>query len=168
MALNEKSHLLTRCGLLQLRGALPELTPEEELSQKLQELCLDEDGMFERALRDVAEEDLELVLSFLVLALVIDGRISSAEWLYFQNVCENFCEPRRMPSLPALALVRRHFVRGRPMQAQEFRAAFTGTPGQWQIVMPWHREFWCVNCVVPLTAALGALQSRLPALSSHS
>mmetsp|Transcript_60923 Transcript_60923/g.108202 ORF Transcript_60923/g.108202 Transcript_60923/m.108202 type:complete len:841 (+) Transcript_60923:38-2560(+) len=83
----------------------------DKMNARLTPLQLDNDEEFFRTLSLVREPDCTFVLSFLVLSLVIDGRVGNRDWKLLKKACAA-CNPPRDPSWSGLQMITACFVNG--------------------------------------------------------
>lgn len=97
--------------------------PAETLHEELADLGLDEEDLFFDGLTGLSHRDALFACSMLVLALMLDGRISRADWKFIQRAAGSARPPLEAKWSSAVYLVNM-YNSGRQMNADMFHQIF--------------------------------------------
>jgi len=83
----------------------------DKMNARLEPLRLDDEDEYLLTMAAMREPDTSFVLAFLILALIIDGRVGKRDWEILAKACAA-CQPPRSPSWSALQAINQSFVAG--------------------------------------------------------
>lgn len=102
--------------------------PAETLHEELADLGLDEEDLFFDGLTGLSHRDALFACSMLVLALMLDGRISRADWKFIQRAAGSARPPLEAKWSSTVYLVNM-YNSGRQMNAEMFHQIFETSKG---------------------------------------